>query len=38
MTRTEQDIMECWDEEANEFDWDGFQRLCDIADYWDMED
>jgi len=38
MTRNEQDIMECWDEETKEFDWDEYQRLCDIAEYWGIED
>ena len=27
---------ECYDEDG-EFDWDAYQNLCDIADYWDME-
>lgn len=38
MTRNEQDIMECWDEENREFDWDRYQELCDIAEYWDCEE
>ncbi len=38
MTRNEQDIMECWDEENQEFDWDRYQYLCDIAEEWDMEE
>lgn len=38
MTRNEQDILECWDEETKEFDWDEYQHLCDIAEYWDSED
>lgn len=38
MTRTEQNVSECWDEENKEFDWDAFQKLCDYADYWDCEE
>lgn len=38
MMRNEQDIMECWDEETREFDWEHYQYLCDIADYWEMEE
>lgn len=38
MTRVEYDIEECWDEENEEFDWDHFQYLCDIAEAWDMEE
>ncbi len=38
MTRNEQDIIECWDEQTEEFDWDRYQELCDIAEYWDLDD
>lgn len=38
MTRNEYDIELCWNEEAKEFDWDEYQRLCDIADYWECEE
>lgn len=38
MTRVEQNITECWDEETQEFDWDLYQYLCDIAEYWDCEE
>lgn len=38
MTRAEQNVMECWDEENKEFDWDKYQYLCDCADYWDCEE
>lgn len=38
MTRNELDIEQCWDEESREFDWDEYQRLCDIADYWGCEE
>ena len=38
MTRNEYDIEMCWDEETNEFDWDEYQYLCDIADYWSCEE
>lgn len=38
MTRNEYDIEQCWDEESREFDWDEYQRLCDIADYWSCEE
>ena len=27
---------ECYDEDGN-FDWEKYQELCDIADYWSME-
>lgn len=36
MTRTEQNISECQTE--NGFDWELFQYLCDIADYFESED
>lgn len=36
MDRTEQDILECCTEDG--FDWEKYQELCDIADYWDMEE
>lgn len=38
MTRNEYDIEVCWDEDTKEFDWDGYQYLCDIADHWDCEE
>lgn len=38
MSRTEQNIFECWDEDNQEFDWDEYQHLCDIADYWECEE
>ena len=38
MTRAEQDAYECWDEENKEFDWEEYQKFCDIADYWDCEE
>lgn len=38
MTRVEQDILECMDEETGEFDWDTYQYLCDIAEAWDMDE
>ena len=38
MTRNEHDIMECWDEENKEFDWDEYQKLCNIAEYWDCDE
>ena len=34
----EQNVMECWDEDSQEFDWDQYQQLCDIADYWDCDE
>lgn len=37
-TRNEQDVALCWDNETKEFDWDLYQYLCDIADYWDFEE
>ena len=38
MTRAEQNVMECWDEDNKEFDWDEYQHLCDCADYWECEE
>lgn len=38
MTRVEQNISECWNEEEKEFDWDKYQYLCDIAEYSDCEE
>lgn len=38
MNRNEYDIQLCWDEETKEFDWDEYQYLCDIADYWECEE
>ena len=38
MTRNEYDIQECWDEETREFDWEHYQHLCDIAEYWGCEE
>lgn len=38
MTRADQNAYECWDEENKEFDWEEYQKLCDIADYWDCEE
>lgn len=38
MTRNEQDIMECWDEENKEFDWEEYQKLCNIAEYWECDE
>jgi hypothetical protein len=38
MTRSECDALLCYDEETKEFDWDEYQHLCDIADYWNCED
>ena len=29
---TRESIEECWND--GEFDWDEYQRLCDIADEW----
>lgn len=38
MTKNEYDIALCYDEEDNSFDWDEYQHLCDIAEYWDCEE
>ena len=38
MTRNEYDIEECLDRETGEFDWDRYQYLCDIAEYWGCEE
>lgn len=38
MTRNEYDIMECCDEENKEFDWDEYQKLCDIAENWGCDE
>ena len=32
MDRVEQNIIECWDEENKEFDWEYYQYLCDIQE------
>lgn len=32
-----QHLDECYDEDG-EFDWEKYQQLCDIADYWDMDE
>lgn len=34
----QRNVEECWDEETREFDWDRYQYLCDIAEYWDMDE
>lgn len=36
--RVEQNVNECWNEERREFDWDKYQSLCDIADYWEADE
>lgn len=36
--RVEQNLSECWNDECGEFDWDEYQYLCDVADYWDMDE
>lgn len=36
--RAQRDVEECWDEETKEFDWDRYQYLCDIAEYWGMDE
>lgn len=36
--RVQQNVNECWDEDNKVFDWDQYQELCDIAEYWKMED
>lgn len=38
MTRAAQNAYECWDEENKEFDWEEYQKLCDIAEYLDCEE
>ena len=38
MTRAKQNAYVCWDEENEEFDWELYQELCDIADYFDCEE
>lgn len=38
MTRAEQNAYECWNEGSKEFDWEEYQALCDIGDYWDCEE
>lgn len=38
MTRAEQNVYECWNEESKEFDWEEYQQFCDVADYWDCEE
>ena len=34
--RVEQNIMECDTDEV--FDWETYQYMCDIADYWECEE
>lgn len=34
--RVEQNIIECDTDE--EFDWETYQYMCDIADYWECEE
>ena len=36
MDRTETDIWEC--NQGEDFDWEQYQYLCDIADYWDTDE
>lgn len=36
MTRAEQNAFECQHEDG--FDWEQYQTLCDIADYWDADE
>ena len=36
--RVEQNIFVCTDVETGDFDWDEYQYLCDIADYWDCDE
>lgn len=36
--RVEQNVMECWDKETKQFDWETYQYLCDCADYWDCDE
>ena len=34
MTIDKYDVESCYDAETKDFDWDLYQTLCDIADYW----
>ena len=36
MSRVEQNIIEC--QNGKDFDWDQYQQLCDIADYWEADE
>lgn len=38
MTRAEQNAQECYNDDTKEFDWNEYQHLCDIADYWDTDE
>ena len=38
MTRAEENVIMCYDAETGEFDWDEYQYLCDIAEYWGVEE
>ena len=38
MTRNEYDVQLCWNEETEEFNWEEYQYLCDIAEYWDCDE
>ena len=34
-SRNEQDVRECFNADTGEFDWNKYQELCDISEYWD---
>ena len=36
--RVDTNIYECYDEETGDFDWEEYQYLCDIAEYWECEE
>ncbi len=38
MTRNDYDIEMCAHENTNEFDWDLYQNLCNIANEWEYEE
>lgn len=37
MDRVEQNILECTDRD-NAFDWETYEYLCSLADYWESEE
>ena len=36
--RVQQNVTECWDEDNKSFDWERYQELCDMAEYWEAEE
>ncbi len=36
--RVQENIFECSDPDPRKFDWDRYQELCDMADYWGCDE